>query len=250
MGDQWTEKLDTYLDGELPSTEMRELDAHLRTCTVCAADLLNRVHLKRAVQAGGRKYTASPEFRQRIRSSITPPPRRAPMRAWLLVTAAVATVLVAAAVTISLQQRFLQRGVFSEVADLHVATLASANPVDVVSSDRHTVKPWFEGRIPFTFNLPELQNTEFVLDGGRVAYLRQSPAAELIFRLRKHRISVFIVQERAVAHGFGRDAGVRPQATFQLETWGSGGLRYFVIGDAGADDIRNLANLFKKAAAE
>jgi len=250
MADHWTEKLDTYLEGELASGEMRELDAHLRTCTACAADLLNRVHLRRAVQTSGKRYTASPEFRQRIKSSIASTPRRSPMRAWLFAAAAVATVLVAAAVTISLQQRFLQRQVFSEVADLHVATLASANPVDVVSSDRHTVKPWFAGRIPFTFNLPELQNTEFTLDGARVAYLRQSPGAELLFRIRKHRISVFIIQERAVARGFGRDTGVQQQATFQLETWASGGLRYFAIGDAGSDDIRNLADLFKKAAAE
>ena len=63
----------------------------------------------------------------------------------------------------------------SELVDLHVATLASSNPIDVVSSDRHTVKPWFEGKIPFTFNLPELQNSPFTLVGGRVSYLNQSP---------------------------------------------------------------------------
>ena len=54
------------------------------------------------------------------------------------------------------QERLAAEHTLSEVADLHVATLASASPVDVVSTDRHTVKPWFQGRIPFTFNLPEL----------------------------------------------------------------------------------------------
>ncbi len=58
--------------------------------------------------------------------------------------------------------------VFSEIADLHVATLASSSPVDVISSDRHTVKPWFQGKIPFAFDLPELQNSDFSLLGGRM----------------------------------------------------------------------------------
>lgn len=70
----------------------------------------------------------------------------------------------------------------SEVADLHIATLASANPIDVVSTDRHTVKPWFAGKIPFTFNLPELQNSPFTLLGAKVSYLNQSPGAHSIAR--------------------------------------------------------------------
>jgi anti-sigma factor RsiW len=82
-----------------------------------------------------------------------------------------------------------------------VATIASANPVDVVSTDRHTVKPWFAGKIPFTFNLPDLQGSAFTLVGGRVSYLRQSPGAELIFKIRQHQVSVFIFQEKDLGGG-------------------------------------------------
>jgi len=74
--------------------------------------------------------------------------------------------------------------VFSEIADLHVSTLASSSPVDVISTDRHTVKPWFQGKIPFAFNLPELQNSEFTLIGGRMTYLDQTPGAHLIYDAR------------------------------------------------------------------
>ena len=97
-----------------------------------------------------------------------------------------------------LQMRSARNHLFSEVADLHVATLASSSPVDVVSTDRHTVKPWFQGRIPFAFNLPELQNTDFTLLGGRVTYLDQVPGAQLIYDIRKHHISVFIFPEAAL----------------------------------------------------
>ena len=79
-----------------------------------------------------------------------------------------------------------------------MATLASASPVDVISADRHTVKPWFQGKIPFAFNLPELQNSEFSLLGGRMTYLDQTPGAHLIYDVRKHHISVFIFQEQSL----------------------------------------------------
>ena len=98
-----------------------------------------------------------------------------------------------------------------------MATLASANPVDVISTDRHTVKPWFEGKIPFTFNLPELEGSPFALVGGRVSYLNQSPGAELIFRVRQHQISVFIFQERGFTE-VRDDRGVRTAASFGMRS--------------------------------
>src|SRR5271170_6864739 len=246
MADNWTAKLDTYLDGELPADEMRELDAHLRGCPPCAADVLGRLQMKRAVHSAGMRYRPSPEFRERVRKSIAAKPRRSPIAGWL--GAAVALVLIIGFVTLSVRRGEMRRHeAFSELADLHVATLASANPVDVISTDRHTVKPWFQGRIPFTFNLPELQGSEFVLVGGRVAYLGQSPGAELIYQIRKHQISVFIFQERGVGSELGSSAQSAKELSFNVETWNQGGLRYFVIGDASADDLRTLADMFKKA---
>jgi anti-sigma factor RsiW len=118
--------------------------------------------------------------------------------------------------------------------------------VDVVSSDRHTVKPWFEGKIPFSFNLPELQGSPFELVGGRVSYLEQSPGAELIFRVRKHLISVFIFQDRAIPAGFSASEAMDARS-FHLESWTKGGLRYFVIGDASPEDLRALRDLLRNA---
>jgi len=127
-----------------------------------------------------------------------------------------------------------------------VATLASANPVDIISTDRHTVKPWFEGKIPFTFNLPELQGSPFVLVGGRVSYLRQSPGAELIFRVRQHQISLFIFEEYGLRDA-GESENLRTTLSFTVRTWRHNGLRYYAIGDAGAQDMDHLSELIRAA---
>src|SRR5436309_11189343 len=72
----------------------------------------------------------------------------------------------------------------------------------LISTDRHTVKPWFQGKIPFAFDLPEIQNSEFSLLGGRMTYLGQTPGAHLIYDVRKHHISVFVFQERSLPARF------------------------------------------------
>jgi anti-sigma factor RsiW len=108
------------------------------------------------------------------------------------------------------------------------------------------VKPWFQGRIPFAFNLPELQNSEFSLLGGRMTYLEQTPGAHLIYDVRKHHVSVLVFQERSLPARLDENS-VSKKQPFNMETWSQGGLRYFVIGDAGAADIDSLAKLFKAA---
>ena len=244
--------LDTYLDGELPTEEMRAFDVHVHNCPSCSADALTRLQTKRTIQVAGKRFTPSAEFRRRLQQSIAPKPRRRTIGfAWMTATAAIA-VLVAVGLTATYneRQRMRTEQVSSEVADLHVATLASSSPVDVISTDRHTVKPWFQGKIPFTFDLPELQNSEFSLLGGRMAYLDQTPGAHLIYDVRKHHISVFVFQERylSLPGGLKEDSFAPKNVSFNMETWSQGGLRYFVIGDASAADIDSLAKLFKAGA--
>jgi anti-sigma factor RsiW len=243
--ESWKAKLDTYLDGEVPEQEMRTFDSHVRNCPSCSADALSRVQLKRAIQVAGKRFTPSAEFRKRMLQNMAPKPRRSFRLGWMLATAA-AVVLVAGTLTSTyLGNRSSNDQVFSEIADLHVSTLASPSPVDVISTDRHTVKPWFQGRIPFAFNLPELQNSEFSLLGGRMTYLEQTPGAHLIYDVGKHHISVFVFQERSLPARMS-DSSLKPERlSFNMETWSQGGLRYFVIGDASAANIDSLAKLFK-----
>jgi anti-sigma factor RsiW len=236
-------KLDTYLDGELESTEARELDQHLRECSTCAVEGLRRVQWKRAIQSAGQRYTPDPGWRDRVQKSVAPRTMAPPSRRWwpaFTVVAATLIVFVSLMVVGVNSHRVRNNQILSELADLHVSTLASSSPVDVVSSDRHTVKPWFAGKIPFTFDLPDLQGTPFELVGGRVSYLEQSPGAELVVRVRKHQVSVFIFQEKSVSLGFPHTA-LLDARSFHLETFERSGLRYFIIGDVAEEDIQALA---------
>jgi len=244
--ESWNTVLDTYLDGEVPEKEMRTFDAHVRNCPSCSADALTRVQMKRTIQVAGRRFIPSAEFRKRVQQSITRKPQRNFRLGWMLLAAAAIILGVGTLTSVYVGTRGGDQ-VFSEIADLHVATLASSSPVDVISTDRHTVKPWFQGKIPFAFDLPELQNSEFSLLGGRMTYLDQTPGAHLIYDVRKHHISVFVFQERSLPASLDKKSLSPKKLSFNMETWSRGGLRYFVIGDASAADIDSLARLFKDA---
>jgi anti-sigma factor RsiW len=244
----WKTKFDRYLDRELPPEDMRAFDSHVRACSECAADALAQMNMKHSIRAAGAtRFTPTAEFRSRIQRSIAAKPRRSPIAfGWTMATALAAILaVVGLAVVYTGEQRARSQRLYSEVIDLHVSTLASSSPVDVLSTDRHTVKPWFQGKIPFTFDLPELQNSGFSLLGGRVTYLDQTPGAELIYELRKHRISVFIFPEQSLQNRLGGNVPTTKNLSFNRESWSRGGLYYFVIGDASAADVKELSNLFQ-----
>src|ERR1700758_5524918 len=90
--ESWKERLDTYLDGELPQEEMRTFDSHVRNCSSCSADALSRVQLKRAIQIAGKRFAPSAEFRKRMQQSIASKPRHSFRLAWMLAAAAVVLV--------------------------------------------------------------------------------------------------------------------------------------------------------------
>ncbi len=245
----WRPKLDRYADAELAGDEAAAMESHLRQCQSCAAEALGRIRLKAMTHNAGHRYTAAPEFKLKIALQVAKQSKR---RFWGwrwqwqlgMAVAALAVAVGLGALWSAHTQRQRELG---ELADLHVSTLASANPVDVVSTDRHTVKPWFAGKLPFTFNLPEFANTPFQLVGGRVAYFQQTAGAQLLLHVRKHQISVFIFPESAVAGRLFSANSVEHKLDFTIQSWTQNGLRYFVISDASPADIAELSELLKKA---
>ena len=135
--------------------------------------------------------------------------------------------------------------ILAQLVDEHVSMLASEHPVDVISSDKHTVKPWYQGKLAFTFDPPELaKDSPFSLIGGRLAYPQESPGAELVYQVRQHKISVFVFQAR---NAEGPSSATSRTLSFTMKGWTQGGLQYYLVTDASKDDADKLASLFQDA---
>ena len=240
-------QIDAYIDGELAADQLAAMDSHLRSCAACAAEAASSARLKAMTRAAGQQFSPTPEFRRRIREQMAPRPSALRWWRWAPASALALAVFLIAAVLVPFSlRRSRWDQTRSELADLHVTTLASSAPVDVVSTDRHTVKPWFQGKVPFTFDLPDLTDPAFALVGGRVTYVQQAPAAQLLFRIHSHHASVFIVQDRGDFSGLPGSAS-GSELSFRVRTWTQSGLRYFLISDASPDDVQRLCQWIQNA---
>jgi anti-sigma factor RsiW len=244
--DQDDATLVQYLDGELSPDQASTLQQHIGECPRCAAEVSELFALKRSLRAARARFTPSAEFRRKVQQQIAKPQQSWWRTRFVFALATAAVFLVIASVL--WMQHSRRTDSLGEVTDLHVEALASANPVDVVSTDRHTVKPWFQNKLPFSFNIPELDGTEFSLLGGRLVYLHQQPAAQLIFTMRKHEISVLILQRTGeIAHALPAGGGIEKHNSFSVEISDAQGLLFVIIGDVDANEIRKLAQMIKSA---
>jgi anti-sigma factor RsiW len=237
------DQLDAFIDGELSPDARASVEAHLQACPACSAEALARLQLKHSVRAAAHAYQPSTDFRARIAAQVAKK-RRTPLRLLIrpaLLTAIAAVLIIAVSVPL-IARHYARERAISEFLDLHVSTLASANPVDVPSSDRHTVKPWFQGKLPFTFNLPDLTNSPYTLLGGKLIYFNHAPEAQLLFAIRQHRLSVFILKNVSASPD-----GVQTEDGFTAESWTSGGLHCIVVSDASPADVHALADLMRNA---
>jgi len=243
--EQWLDKLDAYVD-DPQAAEAVGLDEHLRSCSACTAEVLSRVQLKRATRTAAACHTPPSEFRLKVEKSLRAKRSGVRLALWIpSFTAAIATLLIVVWAVVWNRHQVHERAMV-QLLDLHVATLASPNPVDVVSTDRHTVKPWFQGKLPFTFNIPELSGTPYKLLGGKLVYIDDQPAGQLLLELRKHELSVFIAQGANNPSPVGEFEG--SEKGFSVESWEQDGLRYAIVSDAGQNDVSALGDLLKAAA--
>jgi anti-sigma factor RsiW len=130
------------------------------------------------------------------------------------------------------------------LVDSHVTALASPNPVDVISTSQHTVRPWFQGKLPFAFKMPDLEGSPFTLIGGKVVYVDQRPGAELLYQTGQHKISIFIFQARSK----GNTAPVwNHDVSFTASSWTAGGRDCYLVSDASQGEASKLVTMFQEA---
>ncbi|SDO80861.1 anti-sigma factor, TIGR02949 family [Ralstonia sp. 25mfcol4.1] len=250
--------LQATADGEVGAADSVRLERHLEDCDGCVEALSHLQALHRATRRGATYHRAPAELRARIldalpepaESALADPSSDAPAgwRRWFAwsppVNAALAAVT-AAAVGLSLFQYNTGPSpddlLASSIVASHVRGLISNRASDVVSTDQHTVKPWFNGRIDYAPDVRDLASAGFPLVGGRVDFVDGQRVAVLVYQRRQHPVDVFVLP------GTGAGVGERVRQGYQLESWTAGGMRYVAITDASAGDLRKFVQAWRNA---
>jgi anti-sigma factor RsiW len=240
MSCQWRDKIALYVDDELDPAAQREFSDHLKGCLDCTAALSEQLQFKRAVRLGGRRFTAPAELHASVYRAVHQGQGVSPWWKWVL---APLSVLLLGIIGFLLIPKSQGNPMLAALVDTHITALASANPVDVISEDRHTVKPWFQGKLPFTFNLPELAGTPFTLKGGKLVFAGQNPGAELYYTAGLHRVSVFVFAGRTA----NEKLVTTHERSFNVSEWTQGGLTYYLVTDASPDEAGKLVTMFQDA---
>jgi len=238
-------QIDAFADHELSPDQARAVQQHIATCHSCSLQLLSAIELKQATAAAGRRLDPSAAMLARLTAQLRqstparPQPKRLlsfPRSNFLWPALAAALLLVAISLTTFSIRR--SRNVLSaELLDEHLATLSSAAAPQVLSTDRHTVKPWFEGKLPFSFNLPDANALPpgTVLKGADLTYLENHPAALLLFNLGKHQVSVFVTQQGSLTA-----PASSARSGFVLRSATTRDLRFTAVGDVDPPQLDRL----------
>lgn len=236
--------LNAVVDGELEGAELIAANEHLKTCAACSSQCLSYGLLKRRVAEAGARFEVPRGFEARMRRAGADAPAR--QGAWARWAAVAALVLVCVGVVVMqrslLRERAEQAAVIGEVVDEHIATLAANAPPEVISSDRHTVKPWFQGKLPFSFNLPAALPADTTLEGANLRYVAGRPVAQLLFNIGKHRASVFVEQSGGAAA-----IPAAQRAGFHLAGFRTAELEGVAVSDAEPARVAGLVRAVKEA---
>lgn len=229
-----------FLDGELDAERAAAVERHARACAACREELDSAQRLSLAVRESASYHLADDALRARVRAAVgARSPKTAPAAArpsrWTAAWSAFGGAAVAFAAAALLLRPFPAR---DEPLDAHLRSLRSAALVDVVSTDKHTVKPWFAGKLDFTPPVADPKDAGFSLEGGRVDYLDGREVAALVYKRRKHLITVFVwPQEGEVPPAASRARG------YNLLLWRRGGFAYQAVSDLAADELQQLASV-------
>jgi anti-sigma factor RsiW len=239
--------LGAYLDQELDIVHSLDVEAHARECPACAASLRRHEAVRGAVASHAPYYTAPPELRARIE-------RRAAAHfglverpglsswwsgRWLALAASVAAVALIVWRVAPSPLPPGSRDIAREVVDGHVRSLLAQHLIDVESSDRHTVKPWFAGKLDFAPDVRDLEASGFTLAGGRLDYLHGRSVAAVVYRRRQHVINLFLWP----AHDPDRPPRSESRDGFHVVSWIRGGMNYWAVSDLNGQELEELPKL-------
>ena len=240
-------QVDAYLDGELAPMEVGELEGHLAGCASCARFRDDRLALRSALAAQFPRFEAPEALRERVRAALrqasAPSRTRSPARsmAWRWLALAASLVVVAAGSWRLATERTASEILTDDVLASHVRSLMPGHLSDVLSTDQHTVKPWFNGKLDYSPPVHDFSGRGYPLLGGRLDYLNGRPVAALVYGRRQHLINVFLWP---AAGPVERGAPLVRQG-YHLLHWTTPEYAYWVASDLGLSELTNFAALLQ-----
>jgi anti-sigma factor RsiW len=243
-------QLDAYLDGELAAGDARELEAHLAQCPECVRFRDERLELRAAIGAHVPAFPAPDVLRARVRAALKTAARGdAPSRPGLrsvwrpLAVAASLAVVAVGSWNLSLRHA-AGEALADDVLASHVRSLMPGHLTDVLSSDQHTVKPWFNGRLDFSPPVSDFAGRGYPLLGGRLDYVDGRTVAALAYGRRQHLINVFLWP---ATRGPRNAPASSDRQGYHLLHWTTPDYTYWVVSDLGWAELRDFARQVQQA---
>jgi anti-sigma factor RsiW len=241
--------LDAYVDNEVDLMQSVALEEHLAGCPECTQTLEGRRALKSAIQSANLRHTAPPELVKGVRKALRLSEERTFSEKWfwfknaaLGFGAATAIFVLVAAVLGFWFHVPEDKKIAIAATDDYIRSMMMENRgIDVVSTDKHVVKPWFNGKISFS---PEVQNFEdkgFPLTGARLDFLENQTVATLVYKRNQHVINVFLYPEKDNAH-----EGERQERGYNVVYWAKDGMQYWAVSDLNLSELQQFVGLLKQ----
>ncbi|MBB6483921.1 anti-sigma factor family protein [Rhizobium lusitanum] len=253
---EWADLLHGFIDGELDATNAARFEAHLATCAECAGEMENAMMVKRLSAREGVKWQAPDTVHARVQAALsleqamtkraaavinTESPWR---RAWRLVrewSFVPSLGVLAASLMLVLNVPQQSQTIEDQLLSSHVRSMLADHLTDVLTSDQHTVKPWFNGKIDFSPPVVDLATQGFPLVGGRVDYLDGRVVAALIYRRHGHVINLFIWPATSETRSNAEKDG------YNFVEWHADGLVFWAVSDVAAADLATFRDDFIRA---
>ena len=238
--------LHAYVDGELDLVKSLELEEHLKTCAACVRLVERQRALKTAFADTDLRYAPSPGLERRVMGAI----RKEQGPAWsfgfpsLQWSGAIAATLLAAVIVLRLVPTGVsaQDALVTEVEANHVRSLMAEHLTDVLSSDQHTVKPWFDGKLAFAPPVADFKDQGFPLVGGRLDFLAGHPVAAIVYQRRRHYINVFVCPENPDLSSASFEAS---RDGYNMIHWSRDGMNFWAVSDLNTPELRSLVALLQ-----
>lgn len=258
-----------YLDGELDLSRTIEMETHLESCGDCVRELERLRALRAAMQHSSPAYAAPAGLREQIQTALresapassameTRVSQRAgdwPALHFLRWAGAIAVLAVCVAVAWlmlpGLHSPSSDQQLAAEVLAGHLRSLEANHLMDVASTDQHTVKPWFDGKLDFSPPVEDLASDGFPLIGGRLDYLQGRAVAALVYQRRKHFINVFVWPNGSTSRSTQASPAqtLEPRQGYNLMHWARAGFQFWAVSDVGSEDLQQFVNLLETRAA-